>query len=199
LYVLTEKGRVETTNYRTLKLPSNMDLPVYIKEDFAHFYTALFDKQVEKHAMKTVFTEYFWNMGWCDPCAANPLTPQELKSLGVFWLDKSTQRQRRGVPVQVTRLHVRYSPNTFPEDLMFQETSDTQNFQGRYVLRHAWQGTPEQCPAAKKYFDNLATRQQQEASTLAELTGWELNTIHQKMNLTPPQQTTQAQWWRGLW
>ncbi len=199
LYVLTEKGRVETTNYRTLKLPSNMDLPVYIKEDFAHFYTALFDKQVEKHAMKAVFTEYFWNMGWCDPCAANPLSPQELKSLGVFWLDKSTQRQRRGVPVQVTRLHVRYSPDTFPEDLMFQETSDTQNFQGRYVLRHAWQGTPEQCPAAKKYFDNLATRQQQEASTLAELTGWELNTIHQKMNLTPPQQTTQAQWWRGLW
>jgi hypothetical protein len=40
------------------------------------------------------------------------------------------------VPVMLTRLQVRYSAATFPEDLTFQETQDQENFQGRYVLRH---------------------------------------------------------------
>ena len=42
--------------------------------------------------------------------------------------------------VFVTRLHVRYDGAHFPEDLVFQETGDRANFQGRYVLRHAWTG-----------------------------------------------------------
>jgi hypothetical protein len=31
LYVLTRNGRVETTNYRTVKLPSNVDFPVHVR------------------------------------------------------------------------------------------------------------------------------------------------------------------------
>src|ERR1700736_3429594 len=40
VYALTRNGRVETTNYRTTKLPSNMDLPVFLKEqgEFGTFY-----------------------------------------------------------------------------------------------------------------------------------------------------------------
>ena len=52
------------------------------------------------------------------------------------------------LPVMVTRLHVRYTAETFPEDLMFQETRP-ENFQARYVLRHPWKGRPTECPAAK--------------------------------------------------
>ena len=40
----------------------------------------------------------------------------------------------------MTRLHVRYDDAHFPEDLVFQETADRTNFQGRYVLRHEWKG-----------------------------------------------------------
>jgi hypothetical protein len=46
IYTLTKKGRVETTNYRTVKLPTDMDLPVYVKNDFGNFYRAMFDQQV---------------------------------------------------------------------------------------------------------------------------------------------------------
>lgn len=200
VYALTEKGRVEANNYQTLKLPSNMDIPVYVKNDFGAFYKAMFDTQVNRHAMRAVFTEYFWNMGWCDPCASEPLTPVELKQLGVFWITPD-QFRGSGIPVQVTRLHLRYIPDSFPEDLMFQETGDTQNFQGRYVLRHPWQGSPEQCPAAKEYFKQLAERHEQEAKTLAELTGWELNGIRQKMNLGQNNSDISGnnQWWKGLW
>ena len=28
-----------------------------------------------------------WDMGWCDPCAADPLSNDQLRKLGVFWLD----------------------------------------------------------------------------------------------------------------
>ena len=151
VYVLSKNGRVETKNYRTIKIPTDIDIPVYTKSKFSDFYKALFETQVKKERMRAVFTEYFWDMGWCDPCAANPLTPKELRQLGVFWVQKNTNRphfsnpgpfRRRGQaqPVKVTRLHLRYDHKTFPEDLMFHETNDKTNFQGRYILRHPWKG-----------------------------------------------------------
>jgi hypothetical protein len=209
LYVLTRGGRVETTNYRTVKLPTGMDVPEYVKDDFARFYQSMFDTQVKAEKMRAVYTEYFWNMGWCDPCAAEPLSHEELRKLGVFWLDQDSGPPRPGfapprpapfpggpLPVTVTRLHVRYSPDTFPEDLVLQETSDSENFQGRYVLRHAWNGSRDECSAAKSYFDELARRREQEASTLASLTGWPLEEIRKKMGLG---EAGSEKWWERLW
>jgi hypothetical protein len=205
LYVLTQNGRVETTNYRTVKLPSGMDVPEYIKNDFSSFYKAMFDQQVKQEKMRAVFTEYFWNMGWCDPCAAEPLSHEELRKLGVFWLDAGSAQPgllprpmpAGPLPVMVTRIHVRYAPDTFPEDLVFQETGDRENFQGRYVLRHAWKGGSEECPAAKGYFTELDRRREREASTLAELTGWPLTEIRNKMQLGA--NTQPEKWWERLW
>jgi hypothetical protein len=207
LYVITRGGRVETTNYRTVNLPTGMDVPEYVKDDFARFYQAMFDTQVTAERMRAVFTEYVWNMGWCDPCAAEPLSREELRKLGVFWLDDDSGSTRpappRPVPapgplsVMVTRLHVRYSPDTFPEDLVLQETSDSGNFQGRYVLRHAWNGDRGACAAAKSYFDELGRRREQEASTLASLTGWPLEEIRKRMDLGGP--TTSQRWWERWW
>ena len=47
----------------------------------------------------------------------------------------------------VTRLHVRYDATSFPEDIVFMETKDRSNFQGRYVQHHPWQGQSS-CDAA---------------------------------------------------
>ena len=66
----------------------------------------------------------------------------------------------------------------FPEDLIFQQTADRENFQGRYVLQHAWQGR-NQCPALKEYHRQVRERQQNEAETLASLTGWEIEKIRE--------------------
>jgi hypothetical protein len=204
IYMLTKNGRVETTNYRTVKLPANMDLPVYLREEFSPFYKAMFNEQAKREALKVVFTEYFWDMGWCDPCAADPLSTDELKEAGVSWLPEqhlTPGQAAPGVPApmmrrpmgntagggaqqaMVTRLHVRYSAETFPEDLMFQETKDRQNYQTRYVLRHAWKGDQNKCEAAKPYFEQLVQRQEREAQTLANLTGWNINDIRQKAGL----------------
>ncbi len=210
IYVLTKEGRVETTNYRTVRLPSDLEVPVYVKDEFKEFYTAMFDKAVEREGMRAVFTEYVWNMGWCDPCAADPLSRDELRALGVFWLDGGADKwgglgsggripNPRGGPEQVmiTRLHVRYSRETFPEDLVFQETRDSGNFQGRYILRHAWKGSAGECPEAGRYFDELRRRREQEAQNLARLTGWDIAMIRDRMgDAAPPDPEP---WWWELW
>jgi len=140
---------------------------------------------------RAVFLEYAWDMSWCDPCAADPLSVDELKSLGVSWLgDRSDPLAATskpspggGQPVFVTRLHVRYDRDGFPEDLMLQETADRQNFQGRYVLRHPYSG-PASCEASTRYREDLPRAFETQARTLAELTGWELSAIRQRMRET---------------
>jgi hypothetical protein len=209
IYALTENGRVEATNYRTEKLPTGENLPDYIQPKFQDFYKAMFDKQIDDNAMRAVFTEYVWNMGWCDPCAGPPLSREELRSLGVFWLDESQQPgaspmlYRRGpmyggaMPVMLTRLHVRYTADSFPEDLAFQETGDQENYQARYVLQHSWKGSPEACEAARGYFTQVRERESREAQTLADLTGWDLGGIMKNVGLNDV--PSHAPWWKGLW
>lgn len=214
VYMLTENGRVETTNYRTVKLPTGVDIPQYVRGEFGDFYKAMFDEQVKRNEMRAVFTEYVWNMGWCDPCAGPPLSRDELKSLGVFWLDEQPggavpmyrrpggfmpypQPMGGAMPVMLTRLHVRYSADTFPEDLIFQETQDQENFQARYVMHRPWDGSPNACEAAKNYFDELNKRKAQEAETLADLTGWKLEDVIKKAGL--PRDAQPKPWWQDIW
>jgi hypothetical protein len=98
--------------------------------------------------------------------------------------------------VLLTRLHLRYTRDTLPEDLMFQETQDRQNFQARYVLRHAWQGDPGACPETKTYFDEVALRREREAVAAARLTGWDLEAVKSRMS-TP--RAAAPRWWERLW
>jgi hypothetical protein len=215
VFTLTNKGRVETTNYRTVRLPSDVEIPTYVKSDFGRFYKSMFTTQVQKQSMSTVFLEYAWDMAWCDPCAADPMSNDQLRKLGVFWLDGGatptpTGGVRRPGPmpmpmprggasnVFVTRLHVRYDGAHFPEDLVFQETGDRSNFQGRYILRHAWTGT-ETCSEADAYRHELSTRREKEAQTLAALTGWDINEIRRKQGPGPRAAVDDRTWWQRLW
>src|SRR5262249_56475423 len=84
VYALTRNGRVETTNYRTTRLPADMELPVFLKQpnEFAGFYKAMFARQVDAQSGKAVFLEYAWDMNWCDPCASDPLSSDWLRRPG---------------------------------------------------------------------------------------------------------------------
>jgi hypothetical protein len=212
IFALTRKGRIETTNYRTVKLPSGMDLPIFVKDEFGDFYKAMFDEQVRREEMRTLFLEYAWDMAWCDPCAADPLSVKELRELGVFWMEETPQpgqgiQPRRPImpprggarDVFLTRLHVRYDADHFPEDLVFQETADRTNFQGRYVLRHAWSGD-EQCDAATRYREDLLERRETEVIHLASLTGWKIADIRRKMKIDAPvEEPDDRPWWEKIW
>ncbi|TBR17371.1 DUF2330 domain-containing protein [bacterium] len=187
VYAITKEGRVESTNYRTVDVPSDRTLPTYARGDFAKIYPAIFETAWKKHDGRSVMTEYTWDLNWCDPCASEPPTREQLEKLGVFWFpdtpDGTVQgtnkiflpnRPRRGgsLEARVTRLHVRYERDTWPEDLVFQETTDRRNFQGRYVLQHRWEGTGT-CEEAKVYKEKtLPEREEKAVQELATLTGW---------------------------
>lgn len=196
-YIISPKGQAEVTNYRTVKIPSNVNIPVFVKNEFGEFYKSMFQNSYTREDKKVAFLEYSWDMGSCDPCSAEPLTQEELKQAGVFWLGDNNFANppgrpsprpffRRPVPVpnsnvHITRLHVRYTRNKFPEDLMFQQTSNTENFQGRYILQHAYTGEAK-CPAAREYQRSLKKRFETEAQTLAKLTNWNIRDIRRKMS-----------------
>ena len=183
-----------------VKLPSDAEIPVYVRDRFAPFYRDLFSQQVKREEMKAVFLEYAWNMAWCDPCAAEPLSQQELRQLGVFWLDRGADGRVApggGNDVFLTRLHVRYDRAHFPEDLVFQATGDQQNFQARYILRHPWKGSDD-CEMAQRYRRELRDRQEREARTLASLTGWNLGEIRRELQLTAAPGREKS-WWEGIW
>jgi len=185
VYALTQHGRIEASNYRTVKVPSGVDVPLFVKNDFANFYKATFEHAVAQQGMHGVFVEYAWDTGWCDPCAAAPMSKAELAELGALWNDGDGAVPNRFPPGNgndpfVTRLHVRYDAKSFPEDLNFIETGDRENFQGRYILHHPSTSTTA-CAAAKIYRDSLPQRFKTETDNLANLTGWSRDEIAARM------------------
>jgi hypothetical protein len=193
VYTLTRTGRVETTNYKTLPMPTGMNVPLFVKRDFPGFYKSVFEHQVALHDHRAVFTEYAWPMNSCDPCSAPPLGRDELRQLGVFWLNEAGQY---GMPVTLTRLHVRYDDEHFPEDLAFQITGDQSPYQARYVMQVPFKGNLD-CAAGQRYRQSLIERHRQEAKTLAQLTGWSQKKIHKLMGPEAP--PAEQPWYKRIW
>ena len=211
VYILSPKGRAELTNYRTVKIPTDKAIPEYVKSEFGEFYKSTFQKVYEREQKKVAFLEYAWNVSNCDPCSSDPPTANELKDVGVFWQDGSDlptkpfpSSRRRSIPSAntfITRLHVRYTRDKFPEDLMFQETGNQENFQGRYVMNHPFKGNLN-CDAGKRYQRTLRPRLEQEAGTLANLTGWSIRDINRKIDFSitqPKKAEANTQFWQNVW
>ena len=189
IYALTRRGRVEASNYRSIKVPTGVDVPLFVANDFPNFYKATFDHAVANENMHGVFMEYAWDMGRCDPCAAPPMTNNEMAELGAQWVPGSSNNPVvNQLPVRlpakgyVTRLHVRYDAQSFPEDLNFIETSDRDRFQARYILHRPYEGGS--CAAAETYRASLPPRFKKEAENLANLTGWPQEDIMARMETT---------------
>jgi len=204
VYILSPKGQAEITNYRTVKVPSGDNIPLFVKDEFSDFYKSMFQTSYIKEDRKVAFLEYAWDMSSCDPCSAEPLSQEELKQAGVFWLDNDSgvnaptpRRFRPPSPsssVFISRLHVRYTRDKFPEELMFHETSNSESFQGRYVLQHPFTGKAT-CSVGREYKRSLGKRFEKEAQTLAKLTNWNIQDIRQKMKLVGQ---VSSSWWQNL-
>ena len=80
---------------------------------------------------------------------------------------------------------------------MFQSTPNRENFQGRYVIRHPFKGKIA-CAEGKSYVKEVRTRQQREAETLANLTGWDINEIRKKIGIVPAKGEKEESWWEKL-
>ncbi|MBX3101326.1 MAG: DUF2330 domain-containing protein [Bacteroidetes bacterium] len=195
IYALTPKGRVETANYRTVEIPSNLNIPLRIKEHFGPFYKAVFERAWTQQRRSVALLEYAWdlsssNFSFCDPCSSDPPAYADLKEAGVFWLEAAPADNEWGQQadykgeVHFTRLHLRYGRSEFPEDLMFVETSNRESFQGRYILHHPATGDLS-CTEGKEYLESLKARKKEEEVNLYKLTGWANNRIPGTHDDTP--------------
>jgi hypothetical protein len=132
----------------------------------------MFDQQVMKAEMGAVLTENARNMNSCDPCAADPLSHEELFSLGVFWFNETPpdlipgRGHRSIVPTMGGARDVFVAR-------MLQETADCNNLQ-------PWR------------------RQENEARQLADLTGWKLADIRQQITHRTADAGDDAKRWQNL-
>ena len=199
VFAITRQGRVETANYRPAKLATQVDVPLFVRDDFGEVYKTAFEHAVENDGMRSIFLEYAWDIGMgCDPCSGEVPTPSELATLGARWIGgpgiqpqptPPTMPQPRFVPpIQagvstsfITRLHIRYDRAHFPEDLMLTETHDRNFFQVVYSLHHPFSGAAS-CEAGAAYRKGLHERFEQEATNLSDLTGWPVADIRQRMD-----------------
>jgi hypothetical protein len=152
---------------------------MFVRGEFGGFYKAMFDRAVADRDMRAVFLEYAWDMNWCDPCAADPLSVAELQALGADWVTSQGSAQGKR-DVFATRLHVRYDKEHFPDDLAFVETADRSNFQGRYIVTHPMT-VAGSCPMEAGYQEELEARRRREASNLARITNWDITSILERM------------------
>lgn len=182
IYAISDMGRIETANYRTVKIPTDQQVPLFVKERFDGFYVDLFDHAWKKEGKNAVHLEYAWDLSSsnfvkCDPCNTTPPTYTELREAGAFWVTSGGDRSWGGADYQgnvfFTRLHVRYGRATFPQDLMFIATPNKEHFQGRYILTHPAQGDLS-CTEGKNYRQTLLDRRKQEWKNLVALTGKDL-------------------------
>jgi Na+-translocating ferredoxin:NAD+ oxidoreductase RnfD subunit len=184
VYAFTKKGRIETTNYRTLSLPTSKNVPLFVKNNFGNFYANLFQHQWNKEGKALAMLEYAWDVSpknyvKCDPCVATAPSTQDLVQAGVWWINRDwndysdvddDEDLDYSDNVYFTRLHVRYNRDKFPQDLVFQVTPNTESYQARYIVTHPATGDFG-CDAGKKYLKDLKQRRSDEMEMLAYLTG----------------------------
>ncbi len=190
VYAFTRKGRIECTNYRNTNIATDKNIPLFVQKNFGSFYGNLFTNQWKKENKAVSFLEYAWNVTpinqmKCDPCVGNPPTAQDLVQSGVWWLngkdwsdysdvDEEEEIDNGSRNVHFTRLHFRYNRKSFAQDLMFQVTPNTENFQARYIITHPATGDLS-CDAGKKYLQDLKQRRKKELMQLTALTGTDIN------------------------
>ena len=185
VYAMTPRGRVEATNYQTVDIPSNFNIPTFVTDKFSAFYKDLFAKAYRRNGRNAVFVEYAWDLSSsnytkCDPCATTPPAYSELIDAGVHWIDYEDISGWGGADYSgnlfFTRLHVRYDNLHFPSDLEFHVTSNMTSHQGRYVMNHMYDG-PIECEGDTDlhYYLDVKDRREDELDNLAYYAGWDKN------------------------
>lgn len=166
VHILARGQRYQVANYTNVTIPTNIDVSDDVKANFGSFYAALFDRTIERFP-RAVVTEYSWDASTCDPCPGPTLTFDDFATLGADVLGGSQGgptgfRGGFGGGFVLTRLHLRYTADDISEDLVFAaappivggrgtpsgtnqlsqepESGSMNNFQGRYIIKHRWDG-----------------------------------------------------------
>ena len=202
VYAFTRNGRIESTNYRTVQMPTSKNIPLFVNSNFGSFYANAFQHQWVEQNKNSLFLEYAWDVSpsnyvKCDPCVSDPPNFEDLNKAGVWWLGKDAyndyvnQYELQKQNVFFTRLHVRYNKESYAQDLVFQETPNKENYQARYIITHPATGDLN-CEAGKKYLKELKERRKKEMDMLSSLTGKGYDDWDVVMDINEPENVSDA-------
>lgn len=186
IYIFTAKGGIKIHNYSVTTIPTDIEIPFYVKEVADDFYRALLNEQTKKEEERIFLIDY---IGKIKKIVLNEANQFSIEDSKVFLKENLAEE------IFLTRLNIRDDLFHFPENLVFQETKDQQTFQARYPIRQAWRGN-DSCPAAEKYRKSLSFRYEQEAKNLSCLTGWPIKNIQKVMKDTSPRK---KKWYQYIW
>ena len=160
VYILGENQRYNVANYPNVTIPTNINVQNEVRDNFGGFYNQLFERTLSVNP-GAIVTEYSWDASTCDPCPGPTLDGSDFLTLGADTLGLGNEPAWRDWTL--TRLHARYGRENLGEDLVFQaapgivggrefvidaqgnleegsQPSGINNFQGRYAIRHLWDG-----------------------------------------------------------
>jgi hypothetical protein len=152
IYVIHPSSRFEVANYTNVFIPTNLEVGDGVRAAFPAFYAELFDAIIEKSGKRAVVSEYAWQTTSCDPCPVQPLSLDDMSTLGLDVLEGIGAAPEAPAPIApgstkpgvigravlppppprfvgmqpswvLTRLHTRYRPETLSEDLIFREAA----------------------------------------------------------------------------
>ena len=156
VHILARGQRYEAANYKNVTIPTNINVANEVRTRFGTYFAELFDTTLKQNP-NSVVTEYAWDASTCDPCPGPNLNGNDFLTLGA---DVLPNKPTYGFVL--TRLHARYNTSNLGEDLVFKaappilggrevlinkhqaeqgaQPGNVNNFQGRYIIRHAWTG-----------------------------------------------------------
>ncbi len=92
VYAFTKAGRVECTNYRTVKVPTDRNIPLYTKDIFGEFYKNLFTRAYSREGKNRgnvgIRLERDTELGWNEMrplCGKSAYLQRFLLEAGVWW------------------------------------------------------------------------------------------------------------------
>lgn len=124
LYILSDEGQVHISNYPEATLEDECMVDLGGWDSLAAFYESQFSAAMADSSRPAWLLEYTWAPSSCDPCSGDPLTEEELQSMG--WSGDTGD-------ATFTRLHMRYAPEDVDQDLVLYGSGLNSVSQIRYI------------------------------------------------------------------
>ena len=209
VYTLTRKGRVETTNYRTVKLPTDVEIPAYVKAGVRAVLPGDLRPARAPRGHERGVPGVRLGHGLVRSVRRRPAVADELRELGVFWLDGAAAGPAQAVdahrPATAERLRdpaarALRQRRTSRRTWSSRRPATARTSRAATCCVTPWTGTAT-ATAAEAYRAG-AGAPPSEAQTLASLTGWPLEEIRRQQGdgpVAPAGAEGTAPWWRRLW
>ena len=126
MYILTDEsdGKVGIANYPRMEIEDECMAEVWSGAGLEQYYGDRFQQAFDATEGAGWLVEYGWATSWCDPCATQPPTSEELEEAGFYGDSWNTY---------FTRIRMRYTADAASQDLTLYASGINDTEQIRYI------------------------------------------------------------------